>query len=94
MRVSVYEWHMRAICPECGWHTYAPFGSLYHVHYECCPKCGNKKGTYRHGNLGGTVSWSIETMRLHVDRSNVVLWNPLTWMKSASNWQKLDEVNE
>lgn len=40
------KWEVRAFC-ECGWWTRAPFGSLFHVHVECCPSCGADKHDMR-----------------------------------------------
>lgn len=52
MKDRLGPWEIRAICP-CGWWTYAPFGSLFHVHLEVCPTCGRKKR-----------EWSVRTARI------------------------------
>jgi len=38
----VGPWEVHAVC-DCGWWTYAPFGKIFHVHDECCPRCGEPK---------------------------------------------------
>jgi hypothetical protein len=66
-------WHIRAVCPECGWSVICPFDEMFHVHYECCPDCGASKGVFRKV----VVRW----------RSGVVWWKPWTWGKGA--WERL-----
>lgn len=83
------SWHKRAVCPECGWHCEAPFGSLFHVHVECCPQCGTSKGRNSYGPDG----WAIETMRWEVDRSGVVWWKPWTWF-GVGRWAELHSWRE
>jgi ribosomal protein L37E len=36
------NWDTYAVC-RCGYRTRAPFGSLFHVHTEVCPECGEDK---------------------------------------------------
>lgn len=75
--MDVYKWHNRAICPQCGWHTWCPFGMLFHLHVEVCPECGTKKS-----NL-----WTVETMRYRTVWSPVVWWKPWTWISASGHWQ-------
>lgn len=67
-------WEMRAMC-KCGWHTYAPFGDLFHVLEDCCPCCGNPKPEWasHYGN-----GWSIKVMRW-VSKSK--WYRPKSWNK-------------
>jgi hypothetical protein len=83
--MSEADWHPRAICPECGWHAYAPFGSIFHVHVECCPSCGEHKTDCRSFRLGRVV-WEVKTMRRVIDTSGSVWWKPWTWCSQA-RWE-------
>lgn len=80
-------WHKRAVCRECGWHTYAPFGSLFHA----LPTCGNPG--YQMGDLTTRVlnhdRWDIRTMRW-VSQSRLL--NPLTW--GSGYWETREESKE
>lgn len=64
---SCGDWERHVVCP-CGWHTYAPFSSVFHTHIECCPKCGESNKS----------DWEVKTMRFVVARSGV-WWNPFSW---------------
>ncbi len=35
-----------AICP-CGWFREAPFGKIFHIHAEVCPRCGKEKHEWK-----------------------------------------------
>lgn len=81
------KWHARAICPECGWHVYAPFRSVFHVRVSCCPECGYEKyDGYSLSRLYRTVrEWEVKTMR----RVNTAkLTKPSTW--GTGYWEILD----
>lgn len=73
------EFHPRAICPRCGWHTYAPFGEVFHVHRSCCPSCSFRKYSFlemiRSINPDAQ-DWDILTMRW-IPTWN--FWHPSTW---------------
>lgn len=79
------DWQTRAVCPSCGWHCYAPFGSIFHTHVECCPSCGEHKTDYASYRLGRIV-WEVKTMRWVIDSSNSVWWKPWTWC-SQGRWE-------
>lgn len=36
------KWLTVAVC-KCGEVTEAPFGRLFHIHFEVCPQCGENK---------------------------------------------------
>ena len=77
------EWHVRAVCPECGWSIYAPFGDIFHVHITCCPQCGCEKydGPW-HRDL---KYWETKTMRRV---GTTKLMKPSTW--GTGYWEILD----
>ena len=63
-------WEKYAVC-KCGWRERVPFGDLFHLHVEVCPRCGIEK-----------FEMEIETARwVHT----VVWWNPKTW--GTGNWE-------
>jgi len=68
------NWEIHGVCKMCGWHQYAPFGSVFHLHVNCCPDCGNpRKGFYNEYD-----KWTTETMRWV---SEAIWWKPSTWFK-------------
>ena len=85
------KWHARAICPECGWHIYAPFRSVFHVHISCCPECGCEKyDGYSLSRLYRTVrGWEVKTMRWI---NTAKLMKPSTWR--TGRWETLDSLEE
>lgn len=74
------KWHSRAICPKCGWHVYAPFGDVFHVHIDCCPDCGHHK--YDSWRRDGDKVWRVKTMRYVSDAK---MWKPKTW--GTGHWE-------
>ena len=58
------NWHIRACC-LCGWSKEVPFGDLFHLHVECCPRCGTEKSqlSIRKQRFISLSKW----------------WNPITW---------------
>ena len=77
LTAKLSNWHSRAVCPGCGWHVEAPFGELFYVHVDCCPKCGCDKD----------YTWKVKNMRcICVLRPNKTWWNPLTW-GSIYTWE-------
>ena len=73
-------WDKHAVCP-CGWHTEAAFGSIFHVHDSCCPRCGSEKDT-----------WRVVRMRYVVELLGV-WYNPWSW-DSNSRWEVHDDDRE
>jgi hypothetical protein len=57
-------WTKYGVCP-CGYHREAPFGNLFHIHVEVCPKCGTDKDEWdvKTGKSVATGTW----------------WKPWTW---------------
>ncbi len=45
-------WKVYGVCP-CGVYREAPFGSLFHIHLDVCPRCGKGKRS----------TWKLETRR-------------------------------
>lgn len=90
---SIYEWHPRIKCPKCGWHTYAPFGNIFHVHFTCCPTCGTHKPSRIYSKIkidGKDEYWEIVTMRKKILRFvPYKLWNPFTWFNYYTEWERL-----
>ena len=64
------DFQTRVFC-ICGWSAFAPFGSAFHVHTKCCPKCGASK-----------KDWKIFTVRWV---STSKFWNPNTW--GSGHWE-------
>jgi len=60
-----------AICPRCDAHYRAPFGSLFHLHFEACPKCGEEKS-----------HWPVRTLQWV---STSKLFSPKTW--GTGRWE-------
>ena len=87
---NINKWHTRAICPKCGWHVYAPFGSVFHVHTSCCPECGYEKyDGHRLSRLYRTAQeWEVKTMRWVTAAK---LMKPSTW--GTGNWETLNAGN-
>ena len=50
------DWKIYGVC-SCGWFVYAPVGDLFHIHKECCPRCGTLN-----------ENWTLKKMR-HVYKS-------------------------
>lgn len=73
------DWEVRAVC-KCGYHTYAPFGKLFHAVTNCCPKCGAVKPDGMHFDF--TNNWELKTMRFI---STCVWWKPSTW--NSGYWE-------
>lgn len=74
-------WDKYAICTGCGEKYRAPFGSLFHIHFEVCPNCGTPKEI--RGQLFS--GWPVRTMRYV---SEARLFHPSTW--SAGHWEERD----
>jgi len=68
------DWDVYAICPGCGHHFRAPFGEIFHVHFACCPTCGEPKNR---------ATWRTQTMRWVSDS---VLFKPSTW--GTGHWEE------
>lgn len=88
------KWHSRAVCLECGWHTYAPFGDPFHTHAikDCCPQCGNEGYPFP-STLSARFAfydrWDIRRMRW-VSQSRIL--KPSTW--GSGYWETLKESKE
>lgn len=63
---------VRAVCPSCLSRFRAPFGSLFHIHFEVCPNCGTPKSDF-----------DLRTERWV---SKAKWWNPLTW--NDGRWER------
>jgi len=81
MPENIHHWHTRAVCPKCGWHIYAPFGDVFHVHVSCCEDCGHRK-YYDSFRFTSDNVWKIKTMRYV---STVNRWKPKTW--GTGHWE-------
>jgi len=83
------DWHKRAMCPHCGWHDEAPFGSVYHLMIDCCPKCGHETPgcVSRHNHMPEEDHWDIITMRWVYTST---WYNPWSW--GDGHWQCLEEL--
>lgn len=84
---GISVWHPRAVCPGCGWHTYAPFGDVFHVPVACCPNCGQRKVTFREALfLGREKEWKVGPARWV---STAKLFHPTTW--GTGPWEFKEE---
>ena len=63
-----HEWKIYGEC-ACGFHTRAPFGEIFHIHYEICPDCAKSK-----------YSWELKTKRYVF---TPVWYNPFSWFGSG-----------
>lgn len=72
-REKQVNWEIHGVCQICGWHQYAPFGDLFHLHVNCCPKCGNPRNGF---NIDYN-KWTTDTMAWV---SSAVWWKPSTWL--------------
>lgn len=68
------NWNVYGVCP-CGYKRIAPFGSLFHIFCEVCPRCGRDKDE----------EWELRTMRFVSDAR---IWNPSTW--GEGHWEDKD----
>lgn len=41
-QAELAQWDTYAVC-DCGWKQRVAFGSLFHLHHEVCPSCGQPK---------------------------------------------------
>lgn len=72
------EWKVYGVC-ECGFKTIAPFASLFHIHMDVCPDCGNAKD-----------NWILATGRYVKLPSK--LFKPSTWSKWK--WEEKESLQE
>ena len=69
------SWKDYIICPKCERKEYAPFASVFHVHFKCCPRCGTRKPE-PWGLNRPEGEWPMVRMRW-ID--TVTWWKPSTW---------------
>jgi len=74
--MSYTDWRTYAVCTGCEAKHYAPFGKLFHVSFECCPRCGEPK-----------YGWPIQIMRWVNDGQ---MFRPATW--GSGHWETKAET--
>lgn len=75
-------WQKYALCPRCSALYRAPFGSIFHIHFDVCPKCGQPKTEWR-DLTNGNPAWEIFTLRF-IGTSRI--FRPSTW--GSGYWQE------
>jgi hypothetical protein len=76
----VNDWNTYAICPGCAHIFYAPFGSIFHLHFECCPHCGQWKTD--DFSVERSKRWYVQRMRYVSDAKFL---SPSTW--ASGHWE-------
>ena len=66
-------WDHYIICPKCERKERAPFASAFHVHFNCCPRCGEHKPD---GWARGSTTWTMVRMQW---TDTGTWWKPRTW---------------
>jgi hypothetical protein len=79
------NWEVHAICKNCGWHEELSFADYFHMHYQCCPKCG--QDTPRHGN--NLSNWMMKKVRWAFFPSKIRWYDIRTWFSGIGHWQVL-----